>query len=73
VRRQEAHFALEAARQHEQTEEFKQEYAQRAGVEGVHAEAGSSHGAAAFALQWRASHPSSACRHGNCYGCVPVT
>jgi transposase len=38
VRRQEAHFALVAARQREQTEEFKQEYARRAGVEGVHAQ-----------------------------------
>ena len=38
VRRQEAHVALEAARQREQTEEFKQEYAQRAGIEGVHAQ-----------------------------------
>ena len=38
MRRQEAHFALAAARQREQTEEFKQEYARRAGVEGVHAQ-----------------------------------
>jgi transposase len=38
VRRQEAHVALEAARQREQTEEFKQEYAKRAGIEGVHAQ-----------------------------------
>ncbi len=38
VRRQEAHFALDAARQREQTEAFKQEYAKRAGVEGVHAQ-----------------------------------
>ena len=38
VRRQEAHFALAAARQREQTEEFKEAYAQRAGVEGVHAQ-----------------------------------
>lgn len=38
VRRQEAHFALKAARQREQTEEFTQLYAQRAGVEGVHAQ-----------------------------------
>ncbi len=38
VRRQEAHFALDAARQREKTEEFKKEYAQRAGVEGVHAQ-----------------------------------
>jgi transposase len=38
VRRREAHFALEAARQREQTEEFKKEYDQRAGIEGVHAQ-----------------------------------
>jgi transposase len=38
VRRQEAHFALDAARKREQTEEFKKEYARRAGVEGVHAQ-----------------------------------
>ncbi len=38
VRRQEAHFALDAARQRERTEEFKQEYARRTGVEGVHAQ-----------------------------------
>jgi transposase len=38
VRRQEAHGALDAARQREQTEEFKQGYARRAGIEGVHAQ-----------------------------------
>lgn len=38
VRRQEAHFALSAARQREQTEEFTKAYAQRAGIEGVHAQ-----------------------------------
>ena len=38
MRRQEAHFALDAARQREKTEEFKEEYAKRAGVEGVHAQ-----------------------------------
>ena len=38
VRRRDAHFALETARQRELTEEFKQAYALRAGVEGVHAQ-----------------------------------
>ena len=38
MRRQEAHFALDAARQLEKTEAFKNEYAKRAGVEGVHAQ-----------------------------------
>jgi transposase len=38
VRRHEAHVALEAARQREQTEEFKELYAERAGIEGVHAQ-----------------------------------
>jgi transposase len=38
VRRQEANFALAAARQREQTEAFKQAYAKRAGIEGVHAQ-----------------------------------
>jgi transposase len=38
VRRHEAYLALEAARKREQTEEFKETYAQRAGVEGVHAQ-----------------------------------
>jgi transposase len=38
VRRREAHFALEAARQREQTEEFVELYDQRAGIEGVHAQ-----------------------------------
>lgn len=38
VRRREAHVALEAARQREQTKEFTELYAQRAGVEGVHAQ-----------------------------------
>jgi transposase len=38
VRRQVAHFALDAARQREQTEAFQQDYARRAGVEGVHAQ-----------------------------------
>ena len=38
VRRREAHFALESARKREQTEEFKKEYAGRAGVEGIHAQ-----------------------------------
>ncbi len=39
VRRQEAHFAFHAARQREQTEEFKERSAERAGIEGVHAQA----------------------------------
>ena len=39
VRRREAYEALEAARQREQTEEFAELYAQRAGIEGVHAQA----------------------------------
>ena len=38
VRRREAHVALEAARQREQTKEFTKVYAVRAGVEGVHAQ-----------------------------------
>jgi transposase len=38
VRRQEAHVALEAARQREQTEEFAELYAGGAGIEGVHAQ-----------------------------------
>jgi transposase len=38
VRRHEAQFALEVARKREQTEEFKDMYARRAGVEGVHAQ-----------------------------------
>jgi transposase len=38
VRRQAAHFALDAARQHEQTEAFQHDYARRAGVEGAHAQ-----------------------------------
>lgn len=38
VRRQEAYFALHTAHQREQTEEFTQCYAQRSGVEGVHAQ-----------------------------------
>jgi transposase len=38
VRRREASEALEAARQREQTEEFVQLYAQRAGIEGTHAQ-----------------------------------
>lgn len=39
VRRQEAYKALEAARQREQTEEFTELYAERSGIEGVHAQA----------------------------------
>lgn len=39
VRRREASAALEAARQREQTEEFTHLYAERAGIEGVHAQA----------------------------------
>jgi hypothetical protein len=38
VRRREAYFALEAARQRERTEEFAELYAGRAGIEGVHAQ-----------------------------------
>ena len=38
VRRREAHVALEAARQREQTEAFAELYEQRAGIEGVHAQ-----------------------------------
>jgi hypothetical protein len=65
VRRRDAHFALEATSQREKTEVFKKEYAKRAGVEGVHAEASSLDGLAAFALHWRASDPSSARRDRN--------
>jgi transposase len=72
VRRREAHVALEAARQREQTEEFKQEYARRAGVEGVHAKAGTDEGLATVALHWRASHPSSACRDRSGHECLSV-
>ena len=38
VRRREASEALEAARQREQTAEFAQLYAHRAGIEGTHAQ-----------------------------------
>jgi transposase len=38
VRRHVAHFALEAARQREQTEAFQHDYARRAGIEGAHAQ-----------------------------------
>ena len=38
IRRHEAFVALEAARQREQTEEFAQLYAKRAGIEGTHAQ-----------------------------------
>jgi transposase len=72
VRRREASKALEAARQREQTEEYAQVYAQRAGIEGVHAEAGSPHGVASFALHRRTSDSSSACRDRDCHECVPV-
>ena len=70
VRRQEAHFALDAARQREQTEEFKQEYAKRAGVEGVHAEASAYDGVAPFALHWGAANPSAARRDCNRHECL---
>jgi transposase len=72
VRRQAAHFALDAARQREQTEAFLHDYARRAGVEGVHAQGGTSHGAASFALRRRTAHPSSACGDRNRYQCVSV-
>lgn len=73
VRRQEAHFALRAARQREQTEEFIESYAQRAGVEGVHAEANAPNGSAPLALYWRIAYPSSACCHRHRYEPVSVT
>lgn len=38
VRRREADVALETARQREQTQEFAELYAQRAGIEGTHAQ-----------------------------------
>ena len=72
MRRREAYVALEAARKVEQTEEFKTEYARRAGVEGVHAKAGADDGLAAFALHRRTSHSSSACRKRNGHECVSV-
>lgn len=72
VRRQAAHFALDAARQREQTEAFKEAYAQRAGVEGVHAKAGAYNGLATFALHRRTAHPSSARCHRNRYEYLPV-
>ena len=72
VRRQEAHFALDAARQREQTEEFKKEYAKRAGVEGVLAKAGAYDGLAPLALHWGASDSSSACRDRDRHECVSI-
>jgi hypothetical protein len=72
VRRRAAHFALEAASPREQTEEFAEVYDQRAGIEGVHAEARSPDGVAPFALYWGAAHPSSACGYGDRHQCVPV-
>src|SRR5712692_10547191 len=53
VRRREAHVALETASPREPTEEFAEAYAQRAGIEGVHAEARSSDGVASFTLYRR--------------------
>ena len=72
VRRREAHVALEAAHQREYTEEFKTEYARRAGVEGVHAKAGADDGFAAVALCRRASHAPSACRDRSGHECLSV-
>ncbi len=73
VRRQEAHFALDAARQREQTEEFTQAYAQRAGIEGVHAKASAYHGFATVTLHWRTAHPSATCGDRRGSQSVPVT
>jgi DDE family transposase len=72
VRRREAYEALEAARQREQTEEFAQVYAQRAGIEGTHAEAGSPHGVAPFALYWRTANSSSARGHCHRHQCMSI-
>ena len=72
VRRQEAQFALAVARQREQTEEFKKEYAKRAGIEGVHAKAGAYDGLAPLALHWGTSDSSSTCRDRDCHECVPI-
>jgi hypothetical protein len=73
VRRREAYFALEAARQRERTEEFAELYAGRAGIEGVHAEASPPHGIAPVALYWRASHPFATCGDCSSSQCVSVT
>lgn len=73
VRRHEAYVALEAARQREQTEEFTELYAERAGIEGVHAEASSSDGIAQVTLYWRTAHPSPACGNCSCSQFMPVT
>ena len=72
VRRREAYEALEAARKREQTEEFAQVYDQRAGREGVHAEAGSPNGVAPFALYWRTAHASATCGNRDRHQFMPV-
>jgi hypothetical protein len=61
-----AYVALEAARHREQTEEFAQLYAKRAGIEGTHAKASTSDGIASVALYWGATYAPPAC--SNCYG-----
>jgi transposase len=67
VRRREAHAALEAARQREQTQEFAELYAQRAGIEGVHGKASAAHGIAPVALHWRATHAPATRGNGRCH------
>ncbi len=73
VRRREAHVALETASPREPTEEFAEAYAQRAGIEGVHAEARSSDGVASFTLYRRTAHASATCGDRSCHQCVSVT
>ncbi len=72
IRRHQAYVALEAARRREQTEEFVQLYAKRAGIEGTHAEASTSDGIASITLYWGATNTPPTC--GNCCGhqFVPV-
>ena len=64
---------LVAARQREQTEEFVELYDQRAGIEGVHAEARPPNGITPLALYWRAAYASATCRDRGCHQYVPIT
>ena len=64
--------ALFAARKREGTDEFKETYRHRAGIEGTHSEASAHDGLAALSLYRSAQNPSGSC--GGCHGdqCHPI-
>src|SRR5215469_9305692 len=66
IRPQEQYLALMRRREQEQTKEFAQVYAKRAGIEGTISEARSRHGFAPVSLYWTGENASTTSCHCGC-------